>query len=166
VLDNLKVHKSKKLDEIYDTDFKEMLLPPYSCALNPIERLWSLVKRQWQKSSHQFTQMLFEQSNDDATVAPLMALEKLSAIMSNVRGLNLFSESKSKQNQKSSGVPLLGHDRGPGGPVRVSNPLFHGGCVIHSLATHLPCFFEAAPDSARVMFMNDDCIEEELPICW
>ena len=55
VLDNLKVHKSKKLDEIYDPDFKEILLPPYSSALIPIERLWSLVKQQWQKSSHQFT---------------------------------------------------------------------------------------------------------------
>jgi len=47
VLDNLKIHHSKKLEAVYDSDFKEMLLPPYSSTLNPIERLWSVVKRNW-----------------------------------------------------------------------------------------------------------------------
>ena len=47
VLDNLKIHHSKKLEAIYAPDFKEMLLPPYSSELNPIERLWSILKRKW-----------------------------------------------------------------------------------------------------------------------
>ena len=47
VLDNIKIHHSKKLEAIYAPDFKEMLLPPYSSELNPIERLWSVLKRKW-----------------------------------------------------------------------------------------------------------------------
>jgi transposase len=47
VLDNLKIHHSKKLNEIYTNEFKESFLPTYSSELNPIERLWSIVKRKW-----------------------------------------------------------------------------------------------------------------------
>lgn len=47
VLDNLRIHHSKKLNEIYHKDFKEYFLPTYSSELNPIERLWSIVKRKW-----------------------------------------------------------------------------------------------------------------------
>lgn len=47
VLDNLRIHWSKKLDAVYDDAFKEMRLPRYSCDLNPIETYWSLLKRRW-----------------------------------------------------------------------------------------------------------------------
>ena len=47
VLDNLRIHHSKKLNEVCDQDFKELFLPTYSSELNPIERLWSIVKRKW-----------------------------------------------------------------------------------------------------------------------
>ncbi len=47
VLDNLRIHYSKKLDDVYDENFKEMFLPTYSSELNPIERLWSIIKRKW-----------------------------------------------------------------------------------------------------------------------
>jgi hypothetical protein len=47
VLDNLRIHHSKKLNEVYTKDFKELFLPTYSSELNPIERLWSIVKRKW-----------------------------------------------------------------------------------------------------------------------
>ena len=50
VLDNLAVHHSKILKEYYDESFKEQFLPPYSCALNPIERLWSVVKNKWRRT--------------------------------------------------------------------------------------------------------------------
>jgi transposase len=56
VLDNLKVHKAKVLENVYDANFKEMLLPPYSCELNPIERLWSVLKRKWAQNLFQFTE--------------------------------------------------------------------------------------------------------------
>ena len=36
ILDNLKVHQAKLLESVYDHNFKEMFLPPYSCELNPI----------------------------------------------------------------------------------------------------------------------------------
>ena len=35
-----------------------MFLPPYSSELNPIERLWSLVKRRWTKSLFMVTEEL------------------------------------------------------------------------------------------------------------
>ena len=35
-----------------------MFLPPYSSELNPIERLWSLVKRRWMKSLFMVTEEL------------------------------------------------------------------------------------------------------------
>ena len=47
VLDNLRIHHSKKLNEVYTNDFKEFFLPTYSSELNPIERLWWIVKRKW-----------------------------------------------------------------------------------------------------------------------
>ena len=47
VLDNLRIHYSKKLDDVYDENFKEMFLPTYSSELNPIERLWSIINRKW-----------------------------------------------------------------------------------------------------------------------
>ena len=47
MLDNLRIHHSKKLNEVYTNDFKEFFLPTYSSELNPIERLWSIVKRKW-----------------------------------------------------------------------------------------------------------------------
>ena len=47
VLDNLKIHYTKKLEAVYDQDFKEIFLPTYSSQLNPIEILWSVVKRKW-----------------------------------------------------------------------------------------------------------------------
>ena len=54
VLDNLRIHHSKKLNEVYDNDFKELFLPTYSSELNPIERLWSIVKRKWTQNLHLF----------------------------------------------------------------------------------------------------------------
>ena len=47
IQDNLKVHHSKKLGSLYDDDFQQIFLPTYSSELNPIERLWSLLKRRW-----------------------------------------------------------------------------------------------------------------------
>ena len=47
VMDNLSVHKSKRVKELFDDRFKQLFLPPYSCTLNPIEHLWSLMKQKW-----------------------------------------------------------------------------------------------------------------------
>lgn len=45
-MDNLSIHKAKCIQELYDESFKCFFLPPYSCVLNPIERV---VKREWKK---------------------------------------------------------------------------------------------------------------------
>ena len=44
ILDNASWHKSKSLDW---GKFEPVFLPPYSPDLNPIERLWLIMKAQW-----------------------------------------------------------------------------------------------------------------------
>lgn len=56
VLDNHTIHYSKKLDSVYDQNFKEMFLPIYSSPLNPIERLWGYMKRIWAQNLNNLSQ--------------------------------------------------------------------------------------------------------------
>ena len=52
VMDNLSVHHSNIVKEEFDEKwFKHQFLPPQSCELNPIERVWNLIKSQWRKNS-------------------------------------------------------------------------------------------------------------------
>jgi transposase len=60
VLDNHTIHYSKKLDEVYDENFKEMFLPTYSSALNPIERLWGYMKRVWGQNLHNISEEIMQ----------------------------------------------------------------------------------------------------------
>jgi transposase len=54
VLDNLRVHHSKQLHEFLDEKtFSFQFLPPQSCELNPIEKVWSLLKNQYRKTAHE-----------------------------------------------------------------------------------------------------------------
>jgi transposase len=53
VMDNLSVHHSKIVKEEFDNKwFMYQFLPPQSCELNPIERVWNLIKGQWRKNSY------------------------------------------------------------------------------------------------------------------
>ena len=52
VLDNLSVHNARTVNEEFNRDFEKRLLPPYSCTLNPIEKLWNVVKSKWRKTVH------------------------------------------------------------------------------------------------------------------
>ena len=46
IVDNASVHKSKELKELFRLhDVILEFLPPYSPELNPIEKLWGLLKR-------------------------------------------------------------------------------------------------------------------------
>lgn len=81
VLDNLKVHHAKILDQVYDSNFKEMLLPPYSCELNPIERLWSVVKRKWVKNLYSFTEELYLNKQTKAPEMTKLTVEKLKELL-------------------------------------------------------------------------------------
>ena len=51
---NLPIQHAKLLNDFYDSNFKELFLPPYSSVLNPIERLWSVLKGKWTKSLYHF----------------------------------------------------------------------------------------------------------------
>ena len=52
MMDNLSVHHSNSVKQEFDNRFFHyQFLPPQSCELNPIERLWNLVKGQWRKNS-------------------------------------------------------------------------------------------------------------------
>ena len=53
VMDNLSVHHSKALKFQFDNHaFMAKYLPPQSCALNPIEQVWNVVKCEWKKTSY------------------------------------------------------------------------------------------------------------------
>ena len=58
VLDNLRIHHAKILSDVFTSNFQSKFLPPYSSELNPIERLWSLVKRRWTKGLFAVTEEL------------------------------------------------------------------------------------------------------------
>jgi transposase len=54
VMDNLPVHHSKRLHEYFDDErFSAQFLPPQSCELNPIEKVWSLLKGEYRKTAHE-----------------------------------------------------------------------------------------------------------------
>jgi hypothetical protein len=48
-MDNLSVHNAKVVKDHFNDRIKQMFLPPYSCSLNPIERVWHLAKQRWKK---------------------------------------------------------------------------------------------------------------------
>jgi hypothetical protein len=52
VMDNLCVHKAKIVRVEFDENFQQVFLPPQSCNLNPIKKVWNLVKRQWRAQAH------------------------------------------------------------------------------------------------------------------
>ena len=52
VQDNLSVHKTALAKSLYTGDFEQLFLPPYSCELNPIETVWSLVKGKYRRTVH------------------------------------------------------------------------------------------------------------------
>lgn len=66
VMDNLTVHHSKVVMRHFDEDFQAFFLPPYSSAMNPIERLWNIVKQQWRNLL--IKQELNESIDDDGVV--------------------------------------------------------------------------------------------------
>jgi transposase len=80
VLDNLRIHHAKLLNDVYDADFKELFLPPYSSVLNPIERLWSVFKRRWMQGLYHFSDELAQLPNKHKTV-PKQTIVRLNEIL-------------------------------------------------------------------------------------
>ena len=52
VMDNLQVHKTKAVKDAFNAGFQQKFLPPQSCELNPIEKVWNIIKGQWRKRSY------------------------------------------------------------------------------------------------------------------
>lgn len=51
VLDNLSIHKTKRVRDVIDTrnNLELVFLPPYTSSLNPIEKLWLVAKGKWRR---------------------------------------------------------------------------------------------------------------------
>ena len=81
ILDNLRIHHANMLNDTYTADFKEMFLPPYSSTLNPIEVLWSMVKRRWAKNLYRFTEEI-ARSNSLASISK-RTMEELHCLIGN-----------------------------------------------------------------------------------
>lgn len=48
ILDNLPIHHAHAVRDLFKESHSQIIfLPPYSCNLNSIEWLWSLVKGRW-----------------------------------------------------------------------------------------------------------------------
>ena len=52
VMDNLSVQKTVAVRELFNKRFTQMFLPPHSCELNPIEKVWNVIKNQWRRESY------------------------------------------------------------------------------------------------------------------
>ena len=76
VMDNLSVHHSKIVKEEFDDRwFIHQFLPPQSCELNPIERVWNLIKSQWRKNS--FRILDISRKKEDQLVATVDAINEI-----------------------------------------------------------------------------------------
>ncbi len=48
-MDNLSVHNASSVKSHFNDRIQQRFLPPYSCSLNPIERLWNVAKQKWRR---------------------------------------------------------------------------------------------------------------------
>lgn len=64
VLDNLSVHKARPIMQRFDDSFAVKFLTTYSSALNPIEKVWNVVKNEWRKTQHMFALYDYESDQD------------------------------------------------------------------------------------------------------
>ena len=72
-MDNLSAHHSKRVKEEFDDiKFLYQFLPPQSCELNPIEKVWNLVKAQWRRNSYRILDIA--KKKDDQLTATINAI--------------------------------------------------------------------------------------------
>jgi transposase len=48
-MDNATMHHTREVKELFTDRIDQRFLPAYSCALNPIERFWNVVKGEWRQ---------------------------------------------------------------------------------------------------------------------
>jgi transposase len=94
VQDNLRIHHAESVKFIYNSKFVKMMLPTYSCQLNPIETFWSLLKRRWRQHMLLITEELaLIHDNKNVQKRPLERLREIIGKCysnSNLRSLNHF----------------------------------------------------------------------------
>ena len=49
-MDNLSIHYAKRVRDFFNDRVMQRYIPKYSCTLNPIERLWLVVKEKWRRA--------------------------------------------------------------------------------------------------------------------
>lgn len=49
-MDNLSAHYSNLVKDSFNSRVHQRFLPSYTCTLNPIEKLWFLVKEKWRRA--------------------------------------------------------------------------------------------------------------------
>ena len=77
-MDNLSVNHSKIVKKVFDGKwFMCQFLPPQSCELNPIERVWNLIKGQWRKNS--FRILDISRKKEDQLIATVDAINEIAA---------------------------------------------------------------------------------------
>lgn len=68
IMDNAAFHKSQRTKELIESVGCSLLFqPPYSPDLNPIEKIWAVLKRKFRKHKHKFDN--FNEAVDYAFVA-------------------------------------------------------------------------------------------------
>ena len=87
---------------MFDDRFQQKFLPSQSCELNPIEKVWNILKMKWRKTSN----MILE--NNDKTD------EKVQAAVDMIRGLADEADKDmmvkiERCNYKTMARTLLGH---------------------------------------------------------
>ena len=80
-MDNLSAHHSKRVKEEFDDSrFVYQYRPPQSCELNPIEKVWNLVKAEWRRNSYRILDIAKKKDDQQA--------EKFNAIKEIAQQLN------------------------------------------------------------------------------
>jgi len=102
VMDNLTVHKTKAVRELFNVSFRQMFLPPQSCELNPIEKVWNVVKNDWRRTSF----MILENNHiTDEKIADAVRM-----IQGIAEGMDVEKMKKvARSNYKSILLTLRGH---------------------------------------------------------
>jgi transposase len=78
VMDNLSVHHSLIVKREFDTAaFQYQFLPPQSCELNPIERVWNLIKGEWRRNSYRILDIA--KKKDEQLIATIHAINGIAA---------------------------------------------------------------------------------------
>ena len=75
-MDNLSVHHSSLVKKEFDNRFYHFqFLPPQSCELNPIERVWNIIKGQWRKNSYRILDIA--RKKEDQLIATVDAIKEI-----------------------------------------------------------------------------------------